>query len=119
MVAKKDASHLMIDPDSLFDALADTDRRRVLAALLDAQTQTVDDLARTLAGIDGQPADRCSAELSTNAIDRHHLRLYHVHLPRLADAGLVSYDSDQNVVALTASQASREAMMTCVDGSEQ
>lgn len=115
----ENASPPTIDPDSLFDTLADTSRRRVLAALFDTRTRSVNDLARTLADPDGQPGDRQPSESSTDAVERYHLRLHHVHLPRLADAGLVSYDADQSVVELTASQASRETMTTFVDGSKQ
>ena len=119
MATENDTGLTTVDRDMLFDALADTDRRRVLAALLDAQTRTVDELARALAETDDPQADRRTADASMDGVDHYHIRLQHVHLPRLADAGLIRYDPDQSVVALTNSQACRAAVSICVDRDEQ
>lgn len=83
--------------DALFDALADPRRRAALSVLADASGPTsTTALARAVAAReDGRrpqtvPADRVEAV---------RVSLIHAHLPRLADADLVTYDPDASVVA--------------------
>lgn len=70
--------------DELLKVLAANRRRRVIRALLDADgtvslTELADEVARERADADGVPTDPERVEIS----------LHHVHLPKLADAGLV------------------------------
>ncbi|PSP78036.1 hypothetical protein BRC81_08230 [Halobacteriales archaeon QS_1_68_20] len=73
--------------DDAFDCLASSRRRHVLAVLRDRGTVDRDELARAV-------ADR-EADSTADAVA---VSLYHVHLPKLADAGLV--DVDDETVAL-------------------
>lgn len=84
-------------PDSLFGILSDVHRRRVLWFLLERSDTTVEELADVLAGW------RAADEAFVDADDRRELlvSLHHVHLPRLADAGLVTYDADAGSVRLS------------------
>lgn len=83
--------------DDVYRALADRARRRVLAYLLDERESTVDKLAAVLVGWDA--VDR---ESTTTADERSDwgIRLYHLHLPLLADVGLVDFDADAGTVEL-------------------
>lgn len=86
------------DTDLPFAALAHRRRREVLACVREHNVLTLADLADELAvhehgaTIDGIPADTVS-EL--------YLSLYHQHIPALADANLVAYDQDQDLVTIT------------------
>lgn len=71
-------------PDELFDALADGRRRRFLWALA----------KRDLQGGESSVAD--ASELTAVSTDA---RFYHVHLPKLADAGLVEWDRGTDEIA--------------------
>jgi hypothetical protein len=70
-----------------FDALADARRRYVLGAMLEGGTFSVDALADGIA--DRSSADREEAYVS----------LLNVHLPKLADLALISYDRDAEIVS--------------------
>jgi hypothetical protein len=65
---------------------------RVLAAR--SGTTTRDELARVLAGEASRPE-------STEERREMEVRLHHVHLPKLADAGAIRYGPDAESVTLT------------------
>ncbi|QCJ45611.1 hypothetical protein [Haloprofundus sp. MHR1] len=76
----------------LFDALADERRRRILDAVERADPRLpVALLANALAPDDADEDDVRTLRVS----------LVHSHLPRLDDAGLLSYDRDDRVVSST------------------
>ncbi|WP_277555080.1 ArsR/SmtB family transcription factor [Halobaculum limi] len=77
------------DWSTVFDALANAERRRVLVHLTDAPAEPVSphDLAVVLTG-DGPP----------DAVEEHLVRLRHVHLPKLEASGLTTTE-DGGVVA--------------------
>ncbi|WP_209019637.1 DUF7344 domain-containing protein [Halorussus marinus] len=84
--------------DALLDALGDFRRRCVLAALLShadlpladlADEVTVEERGRPLSSVDAQ------------TVLEVYLSLYHTHVPKLSDAGLVAYDQQRDLVALT------------------
>lgn len=78
-------------PD-VIGAVADEQRRRVLAALDDG-ADSLDDLAREAAAADA------GRDSSPGAVEDLRIRLHHVHLPALEAAGLVDYDADDNAVS--------------------
>lgn len=84
-----------IDWTPIYESLADAQRRRLLQVL----TQTtgpvdVADVADSLLEMgDGATTDERLARIE--------MRLFHVHLPKLADAGLVQWAPGQETVALT------------------
>lgn len=86
------------DTDIPFAALAHRRRRGVLSCVSQHHVVTLADLADELAvqehgaTIDGVPAD---------AVRELYLELYHNHVPTLADADLVVYDQDQDLVTIT------------------
>ncbi len=77
--------------DDLFEVLADSHRRRVLAYLAD----TDDDVAAFSELIE-HVADDSAGESTDN--ERLAVSLHHTHLPKLADAGVVEYDPRSEVV---------------------
>jgi DNA-binding transcriptional ArsR family regulator len=84
------AAEDFVDPDVLFDALADPTRRRVAQHLDGAGDATIEELADVVVGW------RLSRERVIEAAERERVltALHHSHLPKLADAGLLRYDSD-------------------------
>lgn len=72
--------------DDCFDAVADARRRHLLDAIADGDTLSVDDLTDRVA--ERTPADRRTV----------HLSLVNVHLPELAELGVVAYDRDERLV---------------------
>lgn len=84
--------------DVLFDALANRTRRRVAWYLLDESHASLDELADVLAGWELAEADVVDATRR----DRIACGLDHVHLPKLAEAGVVEYDRDAGTVSLAA-----------------
>lgn len=93
-------------PGEMFELLADRHRRYVLASLLDASTPVpLADLATELA--------RVESGSDAGGMDRRRqlqIRLYHVHVPKLADAGLIEYHRERNTVELSADDETIEAI---------
>jgi DNA-binding transcriptional ArsR family regulator len=85
--------------DALFDTLANQYRRSILCALnTHMQPMTQSDLLDVLAGLKyGTTAD----EIAPIDADQLSASLYHLHLPRLQDAGLIEYDRESETVTLT------------------
>lgn len=73
--------------DDCLDAMADTRRRHLLAAVAQGEPVTVEDLADYVA--ERSSADREAVRVS----------LVSVHLPKLADRGILAYDRAEGVVA--------------------
>lgn len=73
--------------DDCLDAMADSQRRRLLAAVAHGEEVAVGELADHVA--DRASADRRAVRVS----------LVNVHLPKLADLGLVAYDRDAGSVS--------------------
>lgn len=86
-------------PDLLFDALGHEHRRYALACLDRLQMpMALTDLGAEIALVEHDVDSR--AEIPDEAIDSINTMLHHNHVPRLAEARLVSYDSDTHVVEL-------------------
>lgn len=90
------------DPSRPFDhqfyrAMASRDRRRLLYALLDGEERAVEEVATVLAGWDATESGTVAHPDDRNLVL---LRLVHIHLPLLDDAGLVAYDDERGTVRL-------------------
>ena len=105
---------LPLSTDALFDKLASAERRRVLRRLRDSEFMMP--LADLAAGAVALEADEDPGVVTDDeALESAKIRLHHVHVPALADAGLVDYDTRSNMVALTAA-GERVARRLPVDG---
>lgn len=84
--------------DAIFRALSDPVRRHVLYYLQVHEDATVDELATAITGWRGAR----SIGGSTEPHDRDQMvaSLYHTHLPKLADSGVVRYDREDGRVEL-------------------
>lgn len=86
------------DLDTLLRALANERRRRTLAALQRHRSLTLADLADELAVTErGVPLVDVSAEF----VQRIYMDLYHRQVPMLADADLVVYEQEPDLVGIT------------------
>ncbi|WP_158056743.1 PAS domain S-box protein [Halorussus halophilus] len=84
-----------LSTDQLLTTIADHDRRTILAELRRHRSRTLDQLVDAVAATretDGASDSRERREIQTV--------LLHVHLPKLADSGLVSYDSSDGVARI-------------------
>ena len=85
-----------LSAEVLFDVLSSSHRRYVLSYLADASAPTkIDDLAYHVAAWD---FDVSLAEISDDDAREVEILLYHVHLPKLAAADLVTYDAESGIV---------------------
>ena len=85
--------------DSILDLCRDQHRRIVLATLAAEQRSvTLNDLTQSVLEYNHQTAP---AEASEDVLTEIRLSLHHKHLPKLASAGLVTYDPDRQVVEPT------------------
>jgi hypothetical protein len=98
--------------DTLFEVLSSARRRRLLAALARTQEMRVSGAIDHVAALEsGVTTDR----LDTSQTTPVRTSMYHVHLPALVDAGLVSWDRDADTVSLVGA-ASDLPPFTSVDG---
>jgi len=81
--------------NKFYRALASAHRRRLLYYLLDHGDSTVDELTSVLSGWNATTSGTMQTPADRSKIQ---LRLKHNHLPRLADADLISYDADGSTV---------------------
>lgn len=85
--------------DTLYALLADRRRRTVLSILAARdRSMTVSDLASAILEFD----DADAGSGYEDELTRIGVALVHVHLPRLADAGIVEYDATHGLVEPTA-----------------
>lgn len=83
--------------DDLFAALSHTHRRVVLQYLRTTGTPvSLDDIVTKLVAWE---ADQSSSNESAADRATFEVSLPHVHLPKLADAGLIEYDAAEQIVA--------------------
>jgi hypothetical protein len=83
-----------IEWSNIYTALAHDERRELLRYLQAVQASQFEDLAQQLL-----KQESGSAEEKSDAI---RIRLHHMHLPMLAEAGLLTWDSQRNRATVTA-----------------
>ncbi|WP_255170613.1 helix-turn-helix domain-containing protein [Natrononativus amylolyticus] len=78
-------------PTTAFDVLAHPVRRRLVRHLHDYEERSiaVDDLATALAG---RVSNGAAATRTPSSAERLEIELHHLHLPKMADAGVIEYD---------------------------
>lgn len=89
-----------VDADALFDVLADSRRRFVIACLDEyADPMALRDVADELATWE---RDAPITDIPADEVESIHAALYHVHVPKMVDAGIVDYCRERDAVALAA-----------------
>lgn len=85
-----------VDSDTVYDLLAKDRRRRVLRHLRDVEDEAVhlEDLAETVA------AAEADASPDPDHLTAVRTSLYHAHLPKLADAGVIQFSRNPGRVSL-------------------
>ncbi|MDS0293053.1 DUF7344 domain-containing protein [Halogeometricum luteum] len=81
--------------DAAFDVLSNARRRYVVDCLRGRDSAALAALADDVAARERRAEDDADPDAETVAVS-----LYHVHLPKLAEAGLVEYDSERRTAAL-------------------
>jgi len=92
-----------VDLDVLFELLSNGRRRRALRTLLVHGDLSLPDLADEVAVAE---RGRSLPKIDPDAVLDVYLSLYHTHVPKLAGAGLATYDQDGDFV--TATDAGRD-----------
>lgn len=88
-----------IDDDEAYDVLGAERRRFVIVCLHKHETAlTLADLADELAAWEH---DTPLTEIPAEEVKQIYLDLYHRHIPKLEDSGIVEYQQDGDMVALT------------------
>lgn len=104
--------------DEFFDVLSHPYRRAILQVLLaSGPPLTVTDLAKKI-------QTNSPSEQTTGAeqLDQLRIKLHHVHLPRMADAGVLTYNPNQNRIPAcdlewTLSEANRDLIHSLLQNS--
>lgn len=101
------------DPqNAIFEALADARRRFILQHLRGAETPIqVSELAREIAAWEVQQP---VAERGGGDSDAIEVSLLHVHLPKMAEAAIVEYDTSHHTVALSEYGAEAQQLLQSV-----
>ncbi|WP_411965714.1 hypothetical protein [Haloferax sp. YSMS24] len=88
-----------IDFNSVLSLCQNQTRRIVLAVLTEEhRSLTLNDLTKTVLTYNHQTS---STEASEDAMTKVRLSLHHVHLPKLASGGLITYDPERQFVEPT------------------
>jgi len=90
------------DESTLHDLLSSERRRCALGCLAEHGSMALPDLADEVAA---REHDATLPQVPEDAVLTTYLSLYHTHVPRLAEAAVVSYDQDRDVVALAGDTA--------------
>jgi len=87
-----------LTPDEVFEILSNHRRRMVLYYLRQhGQTATVNELAEEIAAMENEiPVE----ELTSQQRKRVYVSLYQTHLPKMAEANVIDYDTDAGTVSL-------------------
>lgn len=94
-------------PDDLFRAVADCDRRRLLAVLSTESSLPLDELTDILVGWESS----VSGPTGADEWAQMQIELVHMHLPLLSDAGLITHDDD-DIVRLTSQPSPVEELVS-------
>ena len=85
-------------PDQLFGLIANARRRHALRLLASERTMTLPDLADEVAV---RERDARIDDIDPDDVAEIYFSLYHTHVPKLRDAGLLAYEQETDVVRAT------------------
>jgi len=85
----------LVERDYVYEALSHRRRRYLLYAFNEDVEQTIEELSRKVAAWE---RDVSRETVNATQLDRVYLSLYHTHVPKLVDAGILVYgDSNETV----------------------
>ncbi|MCO8245933.1 MULTISPECIES: helix-turn-helix domain-containing protein [unclassified Haladaptatus] len=99
--------------NGVFDVLSHPSRRAILQVLLASEPPlTITNLAKKI-----QTNSSPKQTTATEQLNDLQIKLHHVHLPQMADAGFLTYDREQNRIPtwdleFTFSEANRELIQS-------
>jgi hypothetical protein len=85
----------VLEIDYVYEALAHSRRRYLCYTLLEETEWTLDELARKIAAWEN---DSPEDEITNRQQQRIYLSLYHSHIPKLADIGVLSFDDTTETI---------------------
>jgi len=98
---KEAQNPINVNRSLISDILGDDQRRRVLILLSESGGEsTIEDLAERIASLENK---KPIGMLSSSEKEDIHLMLYQIHLPKLEDADLISFNKNDGDVRLTES----------------
>lgn len=98
--------------DTVLDVCEHKHRRIVLAALTDQhQSLSINDLTNAIVKHNHHTPP---AEAADETVTQIQTALHHVHLPKLAEAGLIQYDPEQQLVEPTAQLDRAESHLSAI-----
>lgn len=106
VLAAFETADLPVSVDTLLELLSALRRRRAFLTLLDHGDLSLPDLADEVAVAE---TGRQLPEIDPDDVLQVYLSLYHTHVQKLAEAGLVEYDQERDFVALTDAGRALEA----------
>lgn len=102
----------LLESEHVYEALAHPRRRYLCRVLLDDTTRTLPDLATEIAAREDGVDEHAVTEARRQRV---YVSLYHVHVPKLADEGVVAFDDIAETVT-PAENADR--VLTALEGIE-
>lgn len=85
--------------DELFQILSNSRRRYIIYYLSEGGNElSLKSLATKIAAVE---SDVSESDITSDERQRVYISLYQTHLPKLEEAGIVTYDEDERTVALT------------------
>ena len=113
MILEDTPSNPIRESVGTLDAIGHPRRRLLLRVLRERRSLTLGELAAAVA--EREPPAGADADARRRVL----IDLYHCQLPRLADAGLVSYDPDRPVVGITGRGEGADALARRAVGSRE
>ena len=95
--------------DELFAVLSNQRRRYALQCLGEEQKPMV--LADLVIGVAEREQEAPVSDIPAEDVDRIRLSLYHSHVPKLADVGLVEYTPERELVSLSTESEQVETLV--------
>lgn len=89
-------SESLLERDDLFAALADRRRRYLLYTLIEDGGRSIGEIARRIAAWEN---DVPASAVGDEEAERVYASLYHAHVPKLEDFGIVGFDRRDETVA--------------------
>lgn len=86
----------ILELDHVFEALSTSRRRYLCYTLLESQEWTLGDLATKVAAWE---TDSPEQEVTSQQRETVYVSLYHVHIPKLVDDGIVTFDEETETIA--------------------